>query len=139
MLIDALMKEAKKQSVTCVCLFTRIPEFFAKMGFEEVEKEELPDKALKDCHKCSRQNACDEIAMYVGNSTAACAGSRGSVRSRIMCPCRRCTRNSYGPTQSKGGLCGAPGTSLHSLQIWQQLLELRRAGAAQQLVHHHLG
>jgi amino-acid N-acetyltransferase len=65
-LIDALMKEAKKQSVTCVCLFTRIPEFFAKMGFQEVEKEELPDKALKDCNKCSRQNACDEIAMYVG-------------------------------------------------------------------------
>jgi amino-acid N-acetyltransferase len=65
-LIDALMKEARKQSVTCVCLFTRIPEFFGKMGFMEVEKEELPDKALKDCSKCSRQNACDEIAMYVG-------------------------------------------------------------------------
>jgi len=65
-LIEALMKEAKKQSVTCVCLFTRIPEFFGKMGFIEVEKEELPDKALKDCNKCSRQNACDEIAMYIG-------------------------------------------------------------------------
>jgi amino-acid N-acetyltransferase len=65
-LIEALMKEAKKQSVTCVCLFTRIPEFFGKMGFVEVEKEELPDKALKDCSKCSRQNACDEIAMYIG-------------------------------------------------------------------------
>ncbi len=65
-LIDALMKEAQKQSVTCVCLFTRIPEFFGKLGFMEVEKEELPDKALKDCSKCPRQNACDEIAMYVG-------------------------------------------------------------------------
>jgi amino-acid N-acetyltransferase len=65
-LIDALMKEAKKQSVTCVCLFTRIPDFFSKLGFMEVEKEELPDKALKDCNKCSRQNACDEIAMYIG-------------------------------------------------------------------------
>lgn len=65
-LIDALMKEARKQSVTCVCLFTRIPDFFGKMGFIEVEKEELPDKALKDCNKCSRQNACDEIAMYIG-------------------------------------------------------------------------
>ncbi len=65
-LIDALMKEAKKQSVTCVCLFTRIPDFFAKMGFKEVEKEALPDKALKDCVKCPRVNACDEIAMYLG-------------------------------------------------------------------------
>jgi amino-acid N-acetyltransferase len=65
-LIDALMKEAQKQSVTCVCLFTRIPDFFAKLGFQEVQKEELPDKALKDCIKCPRVNACDEIAMYVG-------------------------------------------------------------------------
>ena len=65
-LIDALMKEAQKQSVTCVCLFTRIPDFFAKMSFQEVEKEALPDKALKDCIKCPRVNACDEIAMYVG-------------------------------------------------------------------------
>ena len=65
-LIEALMKEAQKQSVTCVCLFTRIPDFFAKLGFQEVQKEELPDKALKDCIKCPRVNACDEIAMYVG-------------------------------------------------------------------------
>jgi amino-acid N-acetyltransferase len=65
-LIDALLKEAKKQSVTCVCLFTRIPDFFAKMGFKEVEKEALPDKAMKDCVKCPRVNACDEIAMYRG-------------------------------------------------------------------------
>jgi amino-acid N-acetyltransferase len=65
-LIDALLKEAQKQSVTCVCLFTRIPAFFARMGFQEVVKEKLPDKALKDCVRCPRQNACDEIAMYRG-------------------------------------------------------------------------
>ena len=35
-------------------------------GLPEVEKEELPDKMLKDCLKCPRQNACDEIAMYIG-------------------------------------------------------------------------
>jgi len=65
-LVDALLKEAKKQSVTCVCLFTRIPSFFARMGFQEVGKEKLPDKVLKDCVRCPRQNACDEIAMYRG-------------------------------------------------------------------------
>lgn len=65
-LVDALLKEAKKQSVTCVCLFTRIPGFFAQMEFQEVEKEALPDKLLKDCVRCPRQNACDEIAMYRG-------------------------------------------------------------------------
>ena len=65
-LVDALLREAGKQSVTCVCLFTRIPDFFARMGFHEVEKEKLPDKVLKDCIRCPRQNACDEIAMYRG-------------------------------------------------------------------------
>jgi len=65
-LINALLHEARCQSVTCVCLFTRIPEFFGKMGFEVVEKEALPDKMYKDCVKCPRQHACDEIAMYMG-------------------------------------------------------------------------
>jgi len=65
-LVDALLKEAQKQSVTCVCLFTRIPDFFGKMGFQTVEKGQLPDKLLKDCIRCPRQNACDEIAMYRG-------------------------------------------------------------------------
>lgn len=65
-LIDALLKEAHRQSVTCVCLFTRIPGFFGHMGFRTVEKEALPDKVLKDCVRCPRQNACDEIAMYRG-------------------------------------------------------------------------
>jgi len=66
LLVDALLREARHQSVTCVCLFTRIPDFFARLGFREVEKEALPDKALKDCQLCPRQNACDEIAMYRG-------------------------------------------------------------------------
>jgi len=65
-LIDALLAEAQRQSVTCVCLFTRIPDFFAKMGFQTVEKEALPDKIHKDCLKCPRIHACDEIAMYMG-------------------------------------------------------------------------
>ena len=66
MLIQALLAEAKRQSVTCVCLFTRIPNFFGKMGFKVVEKEALPDKMHKDCLKCPRLHACDEIAMYRG-------------------------------------------------------------------------
>ena len=65
-LIDALLAEAERQSVTCVCLFTRIPDFFGKMGFQSVDKEALPDKIHKDCLKCPRLHACDETAMYLG-------------------------------------------------------------------------
>lgn len=65
-LVDALLTEAKRQSVTCVCLFTRIPEFFGQMGFLTVDKEALPDKMHKDCMKCPRLHACDETAMFLG-------------------------------------------------------------------------
>lgn len=69
-LIATLLAEAARQSVTCVCLFTRIPDFFGKMGFQVVEKEALPDKMHKDCLKCPRLHACDEIAMYMGTLPA---------------------------------------------------------------------
>ncbi len=75
-LIDALLKEAEHQCVTCVCLFTRIPDFFGRMGFRVVEKQALPDKALKDCQLCPRQNACDEIAMYLGTLPKSVANPR---------------------------------------------------------------
>ncbi|HUI85202.1 MAG TPA: N-acetyltransferase [Candidatus Binatia bacterium] len=75
-LVEALLNEARKHSVTCVCLFTRIPDFFARMGFRVVEKEALPDKIFKDCLKCSRRNACDEIAMFQGTLPKIAARSQ---------------------------------------------------------------
>src|SRR5712671_6520191 len=65
-LVEALLKEAKRHEVTCVCLFTRIPEFFAHMGFSLAKRDDLPDKIYKDCVHCPAFNACDEIAMYRG-------------------------------------------------------------------------
>jgi amino-acid N-acetyltransferase len=65
-IVNALLEEAKQQHVTCVCLFTRIPEFFAPFGFKTAEREAIPDKLYKDCLNCPRINNCDEIAMYRG-------------------------------------------------------------------------
>lgn len=67
LLVEALMEEAEYHGVTCVCLFTRIPEFFARMGFEFARREDLPDKIYKDCINCPRIHACDEIAMVRGD------------------------------------------------------------------------
>ncbi len=66
LLVKALMEEADLHHVGCVCLFTRIPEFFGHMGFGVAEREKLPDKIYKDCATCPRLLACDEIAMYRG-------------------------------------------------------------------------
>ena len=66
LLVKALLKEAERHNVTCVCLFTRIPEFFARTGFSFAQREDLPDKIYKDCIHCPRFYACDEIAMVRG-------------------------------------------------------------------------
>src|SRR5215470_17756977 len=42
LLMGALLKQAKLQEVTCVCLFTRIPSFFARLGFTVATREEIP-------------------------------------------------------------------------------------------------
>lgn len=66
LLIDALMEQANRQEVTCVCLFTRIPSFFARMGFTVAVREDIPDKLYKDCLRCPRLHNCDEVAMFRG-------------------------------------------------------------------------
>jgi len=66
MLVDALMAESYRHQVECVCLFTRIPDFFAQMGFAVARRAELPDKIYKDCISCPRLHDCDEVAMVVG-------------------------------------------------------------------------
>lgn len=65
-LVEGLLAEARQQHVTCVCMFTRLPDFFAHMGFREVEKHLLPDKIYKDCVNCPRKEDCDEVAMFRG-------------------------------------------------------------------------
>lgn len=65
-LMKALLAEAKRHRVDCICLFTRAPEFFARQGFEMARREDLPDKIYKDCHVCPRFHNCDEVAMVRG-------------------------------------------------------------------------
>jgi amino-acid N-acetyltransferase len=65
-LVRALLSEAKRHRVDCVCLFTRKPEFFSRLGFRMAQRESLPDKIYKDCCVCPRLHCCDEFAMVRG-------------------------------------------------------------------------
>jgi len=66
-LLAALLEEADDHGIGCVCLFTRIPDFFFRYGFREVEdRAALPDKIYKDCQICPRLYKCDEVAMARG-------------------------------------------------------------------------
>jgi len=62
-LIEALVREASDYSLDAVFAFTYVVDFFRKMGFQEVERGELPLKAWKDCVRCPKFQCCDEIAV----------------------------------------------------------------------------
>ena len=62
-LVETLVNEASEYSLDAVFAFTYVPDFFRKMGFNEVERGALPLKAWKDCLRCPKFQSCDEIAM----------------------------------------------------------------------------
>jgi amino-acid N-acetyltransferase len=65
-LVKALLAEAKRHGVACICLFTRKPDFFGRLGFTLAQREDVPDKVRKDCWLCPRFHSCDEVAMVRG-------------------------------------------------------------------------
>ena len=66
-LLSTLLDEAEDHGIGCVCLFTRIPDFFFRYGFRVVEdRAAIPDKVFKDCQNCPRLYRCDEVAMARG-------------------------------------------------------------------------
>ena len=62
-LVEALVEEAQRYELDAVFAFTYVVEFFNKVGFQEVERGILPLKAWKDCLRCPKFHACDEIAV----------------------------------------------------------------------------
>ena len=62
-LVEALVEEAQRYELEAVFAFTYVVEFFRKVGFHEVERGALPLKAWKDCVRCPKFQACDEIAV----------------------------------------------------------------------------
>lgn len=62
-LMEALEAEAQAFGLQEVFAFTYIPDFFAKLGFVEIERGALPLKAWKDCLRCPKFQCCDEIAV----------------------------------------------------------------------------
>ncbi|MGH9620335.1 MAG: N-acetyltransferase [Bryobacteraceae bacterium] len=62
-LVEALEAEARENDLEDIFAFTYVPGFFARLGFTECERGELPLKVWKDCLRCSKFQNCDEIAV----------------------------------------------------------------------------
>jgi amino-acid N-acetyltransferase len=62
-LVGSLVREAQEYELDAAFAFTYVTGFFEKVGFQVVERGALPLKAWKDCVRCPKFQACDEIAV----------------------------------------------------------------------------
>jgi amino-acid N-acetyltransferase len=62
-IVEALEKEAIENDLHAMFAFTYVPDFFRRLGFQEVERGMLPLKVWKDCVRCPKFHCCDEIAV----------------------------------------------------------------------------
>ena len=63
-LVDFTLREADELGVSQVLVLTYLPDFFRKLGFEEIEKESVPDhKIWADCIKCRHFPNCNEVSL----------------------------------------------------------------------------
>ncbi|MBX3355595.1 MAG: argininosuccinate lyase [Phycisphaeraceae bacterium] len=64
-LVQFFLEKARSLGIPKVFVLTRAPKFFERCGFRQVSVNSLPEKILKDCSKCPKNTACDEIAMVI--------------------------------------------------------------------------
>ena len=62
-LIEWSIEEARRLQIRRIMALTYEQSFFEKLGFEVVQKDELPLKVWSDCVRCPKRDGCDEIAM----------------------------------------------------------------------------
>ncbi len=62
-LVEACIAEARQLGIGRVFALTYQQAFFEKLGFQVIEKSELPQKIWGDCIKCAKFPECDEIAL----------------------------------------------------------------------------
>jgi argininosuccinate lyase / amino-acid N-acetyltransferase len=62
-MIQYLLEQARHIELKRVIVLTRVPDFFAKLGFIRTAMASLPEKVMKDCDICPKKHACDEVAM----------------------------------------------------------------------------
>jgi len=63
-LVQTVLEEAKELELKEVLALTYAREFFERLGFQEIAKEDLPEhKIWADCIKCHHFPVCNEISL----------------------------------------------------------------------------
>jgi len=64
-LVEACIAEAKALGIPRVMTLTYEQTFFERLGFTVLDRQKLPLKVWSECVRCPKNQACDEIAMYL--------------------------------------------------------------------------
>jgi amino-acid N-acetyltransferase len=62
-LVQACLAEAGGFGITQVFTLTYQPDFFKRLGFRDIDKNELPHKVWSDCIQCPKFPDCNEEAL----------------------------------------------------------------------------
>jgi amino-acid N-acetyltransferase len=62
-LVEKSIEFARDVGVKRVFVLTYVPDFFKKLGFEEIDKKDLPHKIWNACIRCHKFPDCDEYAL----------------------------------------------------------------------------
>lgn len=62
-LVDAIAEEADALGIGRIFALTYEQQFFERCDFTLVDRKNLPQKVWSECVRCSKREACDEIAM----------------------------------------------------------------------------
>ena len=63
LLVEACVDEARLLGLPRVFCLTRQPSFFAKQGFDSVDRSQLPHKIWAECYYCPKFPDCDEYPL----------------------------------------------------------------------------
>ena len=64
-LVESCLLEAREMVVPKIFALTYVPEFFEKLGFERIEKSNLPHKIWSECINCPKFPNCGEEAVSI--------------------------------------------------------------------------
>jgi len=63
-MVQYAINEARELGVEEILVLTYLPQFFLKMGFEEISKESIPEQKIwADCIKCIHFPVCNEVSL----------------------------------------------------------------------------
>ncbi len=67
-LLRHCLKDVSILGIKRVFCLTYQPDFFAKLGFADIDKDKLPHKVWSDCLQCPKFPDCNEVALiWQGN------------------------------------------------------------------------